>query len=1703
MPACRRLLCHWGILSINIISGCMNTIFTDLKTKIFVFLLLFFGCLAGAWAQGQTYGNEWINFSQPYYKIKVTRNGMHRIDFNYLSATGLAGANPQKIQVFRRGKELAVSVNGEGDGKLDAGDYLEFYGERNDGKTDVELYQNRADKVHDYYSFYTDTAAYFLTVSTVNGKRMQNQSLPATNLNPTTWHLQTRLALYTGSYTRAKAYNEVNMPWGDQSEGFFSDYFGVLAGNRDRLNPYTFQVDSLLNVEPTGPQPVVEIALVGPYYRDHDVTISIVAPSGAERILQANLKYGGWEHIKVKYPINFNEIQPNGNLAVRIKVNSQVPAGSIADLIRVAYIKVQYPRKNIMGTGDLKIALPDSSKTTPSFLPFDNLAPNAVAYDFTDKENIARLEPQTLNGLRGFVVPGTGRQHQLLVTTITKYFNPLPANRRVFKQFDVTKPNYIIISHRKLTSAAAPYTNPVKAYADYRASAVGGKYDTLVFYSDQVYDQFHYGDHSAVAIRRLMQYLLARGKPKYLFLLGKGVEIDYGGGDFRRNPFNYPVQDLVPTGGAPGSDIIFTADFQNKSYAPRVATGRLAAVSAAEVAGYLDKIKQHEAVPQNAEWRKNILHLGGGVNQTEQTLFRNYLRSYETLAEGPLFGGEVETITRSGSTSATVNINVSTQLNAGLSLITFFGHSAPSTTDIDIGYASVPVNNYNNPGKYPLILLNGCYSGNAFSPIRERSIGEDWILTPRRGAIAFIAHSATGLTSPLNAYSRNFYATAFTDPDFYGKPVGIINQEAVRRTAQSGNELLVATATSMVLQADPAVVIVGPEKPDYAIKGSDVTITAENDQETLTAASESFKLLIPVKNLGKATQQPFKISVTRNNRTVITSDFYPAIYNHETITFVFNSPESKQAGINTFKVVVDSENSVEELDESNNTATFDFNFPTTGAKPLLPVEFAIVNAAQVKLIGQANDLFQKEKDYEFQLDTTHTFNSPARRIEIVKGSSLPTWAVTLPAQVSPRDSVVYFWRFRLKESVSPEDTIWGTSSFRYIPASPDGWSQSHPGQLLHAQATQVNLDADTRQWNFAPISKNLSLRTAAGTITANSARYGIYVNNFNQSAGSCVLNIPNILVAVFNDKTLESYKMPASLGASLCGEAPQSLYYFGDLRQASRRQNLQAFLEAVPAGYYVALVTLNEVPFNDFSPELKNAFRALGSKLITDLPAGAPFALVGRQGMAAGTAEEITHTGTEPNESIELNFNIVGRGNNGKIVSTLIGPVTAWNTLYHTVHNSEQGRDRYTLSVVGYDIEGKNEKVLIPAVTNRALDLSGLVDAKTYPFIQLSLNVSDSLDASAPQLKEWLVTYTGVPEGVFRPDVVGIDKYATYSAQAAKGKIDAQFAFQNISPYSFGDSLLARISLIGTNGFNKEFSVKAILKEQTLTIPYTFATSNLTGNYTLRVTVNPLGQNRLLRPEQYYFNNTIEVPFVINANVHPVLDVVFDGRHILDGDIVSPNPLISMSIKDEDKFTFLKDPSHMEVYIKAPGAAGYEQINLAGNGDIKYFAADKNNDFKLEYAPKNLPDGVYSLRVQGKDIAENLSGFEPYTISFEVINESSITHFYPYPNPFSSKTKFVFTLTGNTVPEQMKIQIMTITGKIVREIMKEELGPLKIGNNISDFAWDGTDEFGDKLANGVYLYRVIMDTGQEEFKRRNTAGDAAFKKDYGKIYILR
>ncbi len=123
-----------------------------------------------------------------------------------------------------------------------------------------------------------------------------------------------------------------------------------------------------------------------------------------------------------------------------------------------------------------------------------------------------------------------------------------------------------------------------------------------------------------------------------------------------------------------------------------------------------------------------------------------------------------------------------------------------------------------------------------------------------------------------------------------------------------------------------------------------------------------------------------------------------------------------------------------------------------------------------------------------------------------------------------------------------------------------------------------------------------------------------------------------------------------------------------------------------------------------------------------------------------------------------------------------------------------------------------------------------------------------------------------------------------------------------------------------------------------------------------------------------------------------------------------------------------------------------------------------------------------------------------YILGAFILSGADVTFVRDYA---PSLTAGVFTLTGAVIPDQIQIQIMTVTGKVVREITQDELGPIRIGNNISEFAWDGRDEYGDQLANGVYFYRVTVRSNGLQLDRRGTSADKAFKKGFGKIYLLR
>ena len=252
--------------------------------------------------------------------------------------------------------------------------------------------------------------------------------------------------------------------------------------------------------------------------------------------------------------------------------------------------------------------------------------------------------------------------------------------------------------------------------------------------------------------------------------------------------------------------------------------------------------------------------------------------------------------------------------------------------------------------------------------------------------------------------------------------------------------------------------------------------------------------------------------------------------------------------------------------------------------------------------------------------------------------------------------------------------------------------------------------------------------------------------------------------------------------------------------------------------------------------------------------------------------------------------------------------------------------------------------------------------------------------------------------------------------------------------------------------------------------------------------------------------------FVKNDNIKPVLDITFDGVHIMNGDITSAKPTIRIKLKDESKYLALDDTANIALQLIYPDNTIHSFSY--GSDTLKFIPANLStgvNEAIAELTPALTMNGKYQLIIVGKDKNQNLSGTIHYTLNFMVNNKPMISNMFNYPNPFTTSTAFVFTLTGSEIPSMLRIQILTITGKIIKEINKNELGTIHIGNNITEYKWDGTDMYGDKVANGVYLYTVITNLHGNQLGKytpndgsgNDTNTDHFFNSGYGKMYLMR
>jgi len=1684
-------------------------------------------------AKAQPLNNEWIDYNKTYYKFSVGSNGLYRITQPILAGLGLANVQAQHFQLWRNGKQVPLFTTTNA--VLPSDGFIEFYGLRNDGAADKDVYRYAQYQISDRLSLFTDTAAFFLTVNTTTPNlRITSVSndVAGNTLPAEPWFMHKERINYNSQINRGEA----NTSYGEAiysssyDKGEFLSSFDINPGFP--LNA-TFANVGAVNVPNVNAR--LEVGAAGASSLGNNRRFEVVI--GGTSYINQPLTRFDYGVFTADVPMSVLPNGVNASLPFTVRNLSTNPN----DRFVVGYAQLTYPRAfNFSNLPLYEFSLPAS--TQGNYLEianFNHTGVPPVLYDLTNMQRyVGDIQPSGIVRFR--LVPSATERNLVLMSTASNGMQQVTriATRNFVNYAQAgAQGDYLIIYHPNLAGGA----NPVEQYRAYRASATGGGYNAKLYDINELIDQFAFGiKKHPLSIRNFVR--MARqvyGQPlKAVFLLGKGVSYD----EYRRFESNPDIerQSLVPTWGWPPSDNLLVSNTiltQN----PVVPIGRIAAISPQEVLDYLNKVKEYEQQQStnnnsitNKSWMKTSVHVvGANNNDGLEFVLTAYQNGYGNIIRDTAFGGNVFHFnkTATGPVSPTTNALIEQLFNRGIGVFNYFGHSSATALDYNIN----DPNQYNNQGRYPVFLVNGCNAGNFFSFDVGRfsivsSLAERFVLPPNRGAIAFLASTHFGVTTFLDYLNNGFYRSLARSG--YNKPIGLNIQESIAYAGQFNFDTLTTRlhAETNTLHGDPVLKINAAPSPDFAVENATVTL----NPQVVSVADNQFTVRSVIYNLGKATGD----SVLVNIRRQYPDGSFATVYNGrirsirfaDSITLQLPVLPSRDRGENRIIVTVDGDNRYDEVTETNNVATISFFIGEDDVKPVFPLNYSIVSTQSVKLTASTASPASASRTYWMEIDTTEAFNSPLKRSTVIN-------SVGGVLEYSPgltfTDSTVYYWRVA---TAVPTGQVarWNVSSFTYMAGNQRGFNQSHYFQHARSRGERIRMDSATRRWQFVDVLSAFSInQTVFPTGGDQAVDFSVRVNGIIITSSACVGN--SIIYNVFDPVTLKPYfnqAVPATVGtgapyggflgsAAVCAGRTGAEYNFEfSYLDTANRRRMRNFLDWVPAGAIVTariIVDINNptTPFADVWRNDEQWFgagntfyhrlKAAGFNDIDSFNRFRAFAFIYRKGnnnfspasqFTQGIYDRFTYT-----------RNIATPDSLGYITSPVWGTARAWRRAQWRVTSLDNsGGDRVTVDIIGVNAQAQETVLRTLSGTETNVDISN-IDATQYPSLRLRMMNKDSVNFTPAQLVYWRVLYDALPEGALASNVFTEIK----DTLEVGDRMLTSIAFKNVSDVAYTDSLTVNMTLF--NAANQATVVnhpklKPLAPGDTAIIRASFDSRNFIGNNNLFIDVNPNNSPA----EQFRFNNVLYKNMLVQPDVvRPTLDVTFDGVHILNNDIVSSKPRIVAKLQDNARFLLLDDTSVLNVQLRMPN--GVLKRYSFGGDTLRFIPATNgaNNTASIEFNPALQEDGDYELYIRGRDKSNNASGIIEYRVAFKVINTPMISHLFNYPNPFTTSTAFVFTLTGSQVPQQLRIQILTITGKIVKEINKDELGPLQIGRNITDYKWDGTDMYGQKLANGVYLYRVITNLNGKALDKLPSfdgAGgtvntDQYFNNGYGKMYLMR
>ena len=548
-----------------------------------------------------------------------------------------------------------------------------------------------------------------------------------------------------------------------------------------------------------------------------------------------------------------------------------------------------------------------------------------------------------------------------------------------------------------------------------------------------------------------------------------------------------------------------------------------------------------------------------------------------------------------------------------------------------------------------------------------------------------------------------------------------------------------------------------------------------------------------------------------------------------------------------------------------------------------------------------------------------------------------------------------------------------------------------------------------------------------------------------------------------------------------------------DTRNAEGRQGLISFLEnGIPTGAYVSVYSAQERENGDYRPEYweadaleygKDIFSVLekfGATKVRELKerGAVPYIFHFRKGF--GKLDE--SIALFANDIIYAQCNPSKVWHKGSFTSPLLGPALSWKELQIDFKEKVGIFDTIDILISGFNpsiphfkpvlFEKKaisqgfkqwnvntNDFFLSEIDSLLAVKLGiskGQLNKTSWPFLQLKFNITNRLTRTPLSLDKIQVVFNPLPEVK-----VSLIPNISYDSTLNTSDFLAYWQLENLSSFTTDSLRLSYKIEQGTTVISDHtLAFSPLLPFETLKIPWQLSLAGLEGDIDLAWQWGLPGND--FHPK----NNKGKVKGIKLPNKYKVsLSLQLDGEIPQQGTFVSQRPEciiegIIMSINEKKKV----DSTEIIAFLTLPN--GLVKPIVWDYEGVKMDIESIGNRYKINifWQPFFSEEGTYKIQLSMDKYSE--------TWIFEVAKPQKFTRFVNYPNPFSTWTRFHYSLSAGVDILQYNIQIFSMTGLLVRQLSNEDVGSFHVGTHLTTGGWDGKDTFGDALANGVYIYKL-------------------------------